>query len=54
MHGFGFQISLLNNLYEKPLDLSGRPFDSAEPTTPLIPKHLECGCCANWFLGDAE
>ena len=30
-------------------------FDSAEPiTTPLIPKHPESGCFADWFLGDVE
>ena len=31
------------------------PFDSAEPITiPLIPKHPESGCFADWFFGDVE
>ena len=30
------------------------PFDSAEPSTLLIPKHPEFGCFADWFLWDIE
>ena len=30
------------------------PFDSAEPSTLLKPKHPEFGCFADWFLWDVE
>ena len=50
----GFGQVLKSDTREKPLDLSS-PFASTEPiTTPLIPKHPESGCFANWFSGDIE
>ena len=51
----GFGQVLKSDPREKPLAQSAIPFDSAEPiTTPLIPKHTESGCFADWFLGDIE
>ena len=55
MRGFRFRSSLKKRPTRKASGPELYPFDSAEPiTTPLIPKHPESGCLANWFSGDIE
>ena len=55
MRGFRFRSSLKKWPARKASGPERHPFDSAEPiTTPLIPKHPESGCSADWFLGDVE
>ena len=55
MRGFRFRSSLKKWPARKASGPQRHPFDSAEPiTTPLIPKHPESGCFADWFLGDVE
>ena len=55
MRGFRFRSSLKKWPARKASGPERHPFDSAEPiTTPLIPKHPESGCFADWFLGDVE
>ena len=52
---FQFRSSLQKSPVRKASGPEGHPFDSAEPmTTPLIPKHPESGCFADWFLGDGK
>ena len=52
----GFGQVLKSDPREKPLDQSAIPLIApVEPiTTPLIPKHPESGCSADWFPGDIE
>ena len=53
MRGFRFRVFKVTRA--KSLGPERDPFDSAEPiTTPLIPKHPESGCFADWFFGDVE
>ena len=55
MRGFWFRSSLKKWPSRKASEPDRHTFDSAEPiTTPLIPKHPESGCFADWFLGDIE
>ena len=55
MRGFRFQLCLKKGPARKAPGPERHPFDSTEPiTTPLIPKHPEYGCLADWFLGDIE
>ena len=54
MRGFRFR-SCLKVTRAKASGPERHPFDSPEPVrTPLIPKHPESGCFADWFLGDIE
>ena len=54
MRGFRFR-SCLKVTRAKSLWTRALSFDSPEPVrTPLIPKHPESGCFADWFLGDIE
>ena len=54
--GFSCAVSGFGQVLKSdPRETKRHPFDSAEPiTTPLIPKHPESGCFADWFLGDIE
>ena len=55
MRGCQFRSSLKKWPARKASGPERHPFDSAEPiTTPLIPKHPESGCFADWFLGNIE
>ena len=55
MRSFRFRSSLKKWPGRKASGSERHPFDSAEPiTTPLIPKHPESRCFADWFLGDTE
>ena len=55
MRGFRFRSSLKKRPTRKASGPELYPFDSAEPiTTPPIPKHLESGCFADWFLPEIE
>ena len=49
----GFGQVLKSDPREKPLDQSAIPL-IAQITTPLIPKHPESACFADWFLGDIK
>ena len=53
---FGFSQVLKSDPRKKFSGPDRFPFDSAGPITSslLIPKHPECGCFADWFLGDVE
>ena len=49
--GFRFLLNLIKWPARKASGPERHPFDSAEPlTTPLILKHPESGCFADWFL----
>ena len=55
MCGFRFRSSLKKWTAQKASGPERHPLDSAEPiTTPLILKHPESECFADWFLGHTE
>ena len=55
MRSFRFRSSLKKWPARKASGREHHPLYSTEPiTTPLIPKHPESGCFADWFLGDIE
>ena len=53
---FGFSQVLKSDPRKKFSGPDRFPFDTAGPITSslLIPKHPECGCFADWLLGDVE